>query len=252
MDKIVPLLPISEISEVPEYLITSEITYISEDALEEIKQVLGLHMLQIGNSANPTISKISRMLVSVNPETLQPQKELHIKKGLKLHDLIFLSFWSFWTEETFGWFLRCALLEKANYLNVIDKARLNFALSNQANALLALCYKFRSKQSILGYLKSGGVETIKHVVARTPNDRGPKRTGRIRGYRDHGTLRPSHQWIERNPANLIHCQIHVLDNQISTLFEVEFSRGYFVPQSLLEDLLRERRELIDQLTTLSG
>jgi hypothetical protein len=198
---------------------------------------------------NPKYDEIVRMLVSIDPSTLRPFQELHLKKGLKLHDLIFLANWSFYIQETFGWYLRCALLEKANYLNLVDKAKLDFALSSPGNALTALSYKFRSKQSLLGYLNSGGLEAIRHITNRRISERKPKRTGRVRGYRDHGTLRPDHMWIERNPANDIHSQIHVLDHRIKTLFEIEWSQGYFVPQALLEELLEERRDLIDQLTT---
>jgi hypothetical protein len=247
MDKLIPYSPLSDISGVPEYLISSKVTWIKRSEFELMKRSLDQWMVEKAGISDPRYDKIGRMLVSVDPETLRPNRVLHLKKGLKLFDLLFLANVSFYVPEEFGWCLRCTLLEKAEYLDVVDKAKLDFALSSRLHALIALSYKFRSRQSLLGYLNNRGLEAMSHLVTRPISDRRPKRTGRIRGYRDHGTLRPDHLWIERNPANTIHSQIHVIDHQIRTLFEIEWSKGYLVPQALLERLLEERRDLVNLL-----
>lgn len=250
MEKLIPYSPLSDTSGVPEYLMSSRVTWIERSEFERMYQYLLKWMNESAGISDPKYEQIGRMLVSVNPESLRPSRVLHLKKGLKLFDLIFLANFSFYVSEEFGWCLKCALLEKAQFLDVVDKAKLDFAISSKKHALIALSYKFRSTQSLAGYLNSKGWEAIRHLVTKPPSEKKSKRTGRIRGYRDHGTLRPDHLWIERNPANTIHSQIHVIDHRIQTLFDIEWSKGYLVPQALLEELIEERRKLVDQLAPI--
>jgi hypothetical protein len=177
--------------------------------------------------------------------------KISITNGLRKKELLLLSFLSFDFEETFGWMVRNKILDKIGKYDEVSKTEVLFALASKSNAFLALSWYFRSFQSLNGFLVQKAEWVILRCKPSPLRERKSKpKTPNFCEYRDHGFLPPADQWIEKDFSGPVHRQIEDVDRQIRTLLEISAGRGVFVPQSLLEELLSERRKLIESIQIL--
>jgi len=136
-------------------------------------------------------------------------------------------------------------VEQGKHLDLFSQVKVNFACASRENAFRALSWDFRSFQSLKGFL-NGNVSILSRIALRTVNPPKIKTPLRRRGYQDRGSLRRLDQWLPKDFASPRHRQIEDLDSQLRLLLRISSERGYFVPQDLIEELLRERRSLLEQ------
>jgi hypothetical protein len=100
-------------------------------------------------------------------------------------------------EEAFG-----GPIGKAILLRVIQdqlKRRLPFYRNRQK-----VFFKYFPLRKLLGLLSQPELQSKlqKRFVPRLHTPKAAKRANRVRGYRDHGTCRPSHKWLPRYDFSL--------------------------------------------------
>lgn len=166
------------------------------------------------------------------------------KKKLDLMTLILLC----WYSDSFNGFESYILYEIREYLNKNlifpelsamtnskELALLVFLLPCQNNSLSFLFGRVLDPSRIERVIEKVSLKWIKH--------RYPKRTIRHRGYRDHGTLRPDHQWVERYDLSFTEEQLLVEEqrsryHQVVTLL-VRAAGEWYIRNAEQLDILKE-------------
>lgn len=149
----------------------------------------------------PYLSKIFRSTVSVYPKTSERLEERTLVLPVKRRERIALAILSwFWPLEA-----RIEIQEAILGLKSSDSdfLILNFLISDFHHLKVYLKYSNVSTRKFYGTIlgKENIVQLSRHLHYRYESTR-VKRSQRIRGYRDKGTLRPSDRWIETFDAFL--------------------------------------------------
>jgi hypothetical protein len=149
------------------------------------------------------IIKDRRLQGPVNPKWELDQLEYDgmsfSKKYLDLLCLILLV----WYSDLFQYFEQYLLYEISSYLerNLLFPELAAMTKTREVTLLVLKTFsKRQNSREIFGTILNP--DRVERVVKRTRlrllHPSKPKRTIRHRGYRDHGTLRPSDRWIENN------------------------------------------------------
>lgn len=242
-------LRLDSTGDLPGYLVTSDLYWLkNHDRLEDGRNVPITSKGWISEYFPSLIdSKQGRKLVSINPHTKTTYRSISISNGLKKKQLMLLAALSFKFDEVIGWSVRNKLYDKVMKYDEIAKAEMLFALSSYSHALVALTWYFRSYQSFKGFVVQNQQRVCSAISLIPTRIVKLRKSQRVRGYRDKGSLPAFDQWIEKDFASPVQRRIEDIDSQIRTLLQISTERGYFVPQKLLEELLADRRELISKI-----
>lgn len=157
---------------------------------------------KIADEYNSHLTKIFRSSVSVNPKTSSDRLVVRdLKLPGKRRERIALAILSwFWPNE-----FRIEIQEKILGLKSSDSDYLilNFLISDFHHLKIYLRYSRISSRKFFGTIlgKDNLEQALRHLHWSYEKTH-IRRTQRIRGYRDKGTLRPSDRWLETQDAFL--------------------------------------------------
>lgn len=103
-------------------------------------------------------------------------------------------------DQAFKWYIRLDLERQVSKWGVENKIVALTILDSKPQMVLYLLessYIARNPRELFGLLGKQGREIVRSTLVFWREPRKPRIQNRIRGYRDHGSLRPQHQWLEK-------------------------------------------------------
>jgi hypothetical protein len=120
--------------------------------------------------------------------------EANLRRYLRIHDLEALAVSSWWLGD-FGFLLRESILERTDDLLVRLCCEAKYGSIEFLQAKL-------SERDFFGNFIPRVKKLVRKLQVLFRRQRPARRIPRRRGYRDHGTLRPSHRWVENSDWSL--------------------------------------------------
>lgn len=151
------------------------------------------------NRIFPKSDSSLRIPVSDAPTRRSPQLELRVifPKDFRLLRTLAIAQWYF--PDLKHWIVYLDLSEQNfHWLNEKQQIELQILLSSKdmCESYLFLTERYTGSEIFGNILGNDLVDLQRHLKFRKVVPKVPKRKIRRRGYRDHGTLRPSHLWLE--------------------------------------------------------
>lgn len=103
-------------------------------------------------------------------------------------------------DRAFKWYIKLDLERQIGKWGIDNKIVALTILKSKPQMLLYLLetsYVAKNPREIFGLLGKQGKEVVTSTILYWREPRKPKFQQRIRGYRDHGSLRPRHQWLAK-------------------------------------------------------
>lgn len=146
-----------------------------------------------------------RMQVVDNPNFLSGEYKI-IGLPEKRNALIGLSIASWYTPEEVRWLLQMEIEEKVKHLSLEDRIIFDIILSSKAEMILFLQEtNLWHTRSFFGNIAGQGKKILPGIKLIKVNKK-VVRPQRKRGYHDHGTLVPNHNWTPKSDISLTRMQ----------------------------------------------
>jgi hypothetical protein len=175
-----------------------------------------------------TLSELDRRMqgpITPNASCLTFKVDLDIKKKENLKAIIVA-----------GWFLKeeirtCLFLHVADYWfkyqQPDDLIELEVLLRSRVACYELICLQY-SERDWFGNFQKKVIQarTSLRVLLSTDSRVPPRKKTRRRGYRDHGTLRPSHKWLPKGDWSLTELQLQIEEQRQIRQDSVNFISGF--------------------------
>lgn len=178
-----------------------------------------------------SVSRIARMWSEflrtegpISPTTLGELRLSRVRtynEALLLHILV-----HYLKDENIQWVIKSELLDVQNRFSSEDKGILKILLKSKANMLLYIIEssEFKNPREFFGFLGSYQKEVRRFQLYRFKPKKVVK-PQRVRGYRDHGSMKPLHKWLPSRSDILTQQQIEKEDRDQTIIDTLNFLEG---------------------------